>query len=228
MSKGHAKGLARGAGQCGADRTLTSEWHAESPDAVLERLDAHPTGLSPEQIGARQAEYGPNRLPEAPRPSPWRRLLRQFHNILIYVLLASAMVTALLAHWLDTVVILAVVIANAVIGFIQEGKAEEAMASLRRLLALKAAVIRDDQRQTVAGAELVPGDVVLLESGDRVPADLRLLEVHDLHVQEAILTGESEAVKSRSTRSVPRPRSETVAPWPSAARSSRGAVPRGW
>ncbi|MDG4867277.1 cation-transporting P-type ATPase [Guyparkeria sp. 1SP6A2] len=179
------------------DKGTSSQWHAEAPDVVLARLDAHATGLSREQIEDRQAKYGPNRLPEAERPSPWRRLLRQFHNILIYVLLASAMVTALLAHWLDTVVILAVVIANAVIGFIQEGKAEEAMDSLRRLLALKAAVIRDNQRQTVPGEELVPGDVVLLESGDRVPADLRLLEVHDLHVQEAILTGESEAVKKQ-------------------------------
>ncbi|MFP4639114.1 MAG: cation-translocating P-type ATPase [Guyparkeria sp.] len=173
-------------------------WHAQRPEAVLEALDSRPDGLGTDEVEARRDEHGPNRLPEAARPSPWRRLLRQFNNILIYVLLGAAAITALMAHWVDTAVIVAVVLANAVIGFIQEGRAEQAMDAIRKMLALKAGVIRDGRRQAVAAEDLVPGDIVLLEPGDRVPADLRLLEVHDLRVQEAVLTGESLAVEKRS------------------------------
>ena len=170
-------------------------WHAESAEATLEALDSSTDGLSAEQVETGRAEHGPNRLPEPERPGAWRRFLRQFHNILIYVLLAASLVTALMAHWIDTGVILAVVVANAVIGFIQEGRAEEAMGAIRGMLALKAGVIRDGRRQTVPAEELVPGDIVLLEAGDRVPADLRLLAGRDLHVQEAVLTGESVPVE---------------------------------
>jgi calcium-translocating P-type ATPase len=111
--------------------------------------------------------------------------------MLIYVLIGAAIVTAGLQHWVDTGVILTVVLANAVIGFVQEGKAETAMAAIRNLLAPRAAVQRDGHRMTVDGADLVPGDIVLLEAGDKVPADLRVLESRGLTVQEAILTGES-------------------------------------
>ncbi|KTG17294.1 MULTISPECIES: cation-transporting P-type ATPase [unclassified Guyparkeria] len=173
-------------------------WHSQPAQSVLEALESGRDGLSEDQIEGRRAEYGPNRLPEARRPSAWRRLLRQFHNILIYVLLAASVVTALMAHWIDTAVILAVVLANAAIGFVQEGRAEQAMGAIRRMLALKAGVIRDGRRQAVPAEELVPGDVVLLEAGDRVPADLRLLGGRDLHVQEAILTGESVPVEKGS------------------------------
>ncbi|MCA1790820.1 MAG: cation-transporting P-type ATPase [Thioalkalivibrio sp.] len=169
-------------------------WHAEGAEAVLEAVGSRRDGLKAGEAEARLGEHGPNRLPEAARPSAWRRLLRQFHNILIYVLLVSAAITALMAHWIDTAVIVAVVVANAVIGFIQEGRAEQAMDAIRKMLALKAGVIRDGRRQAVTAEDLVPGDIVLLEAGDRVPADLRLLEVHDLRVQEAVLTGESLAV----------------------------------
>ena len=170
-------------------------WHAQRPEAVLEALDSRPEGLGTDEVEARLDEHGPNRLPAADRPSAWWRLLRQFHNILIYVLLAASLVTALMAHWIDTAVILAVVVANAVIGFVQEGRAEQAMGAIRRMLALKAGVIRDGRRQAVPAEELVPGDIVLLEAGDRVPADLRLLGGHDLHIQEAVLTGESVPVR---------------------------------
>ncbi|TKA91063.1 HAD family hydrolase [Guyparkeria sp. SB14A] len=171
----------------------SQSWHAESPDAVLAGLETRPDGLASAEVTERRERFGANRLPEAPRPPAWRRLLRQFHNILIYVLLGAAAVTAVLGHGIDTAVILAVVLANALIGFIQEGRAEQAMDAIRHMLALKAAVVRDGQRQAIPGDELVPGDIVLLEAGDRVPADLRLLEVHDLHVDEAVLTGESLA-----------------------------------
>ena len=122
--------------------------------------------------------------------------------MLIYVLLAAAVVTALLGEWVDTGVILAVVLVNAVIGFVQEGKAEQALEGIRQMLSLEAAVVREGRRQTIAAEELVPGDVVLLESGDRVPADLRLLSARNVRVEEAALTGESVPV-NKGTEPVP-------------------------
>ena len=137
--------------------------------------------------------------PTCRRRGPLLRFLSQFHNVLIYVLLGAAVVTGALQHWVDTGVILAVVLANAVIGFIQEGKAEAAMAAIRGMLAPRAAVLRDGARVTVDGADLVPGDIVLLEAGDKVPADLRVIEARGLAAQEAILTGESVPVEKGST-----------------------------
>ena len=171
-----------------------SGWHAQTDRAVLDALGAETHGLSANQAHERRAHWGPNRLAQAPRASAWLRFFLQFHNILIYVLLGCAAITALLAHWADTAVILAVVIANAVIGFVQEGKAEQAMDAIRHMLAPQANVIRAGERKSIAGEELVPGDVVLLEAGDKVPADLRLLSTHGLSIQEAILTGESVPV----------------------------------
>ncbi|MDN3721417.1 HAD-IC family P-type ATPase [Roseibium salinum] len=115
--------------------------------------------------------------------------------MLIYVLIGSAIVTAALQHWVDTGVILAVVIANAVIGFVQEGRAEQAMEAIRGMLAPRSAVLRDGRRQSVDAEGLVPGDVVLIEAGDRVSADLRLIEARSLKAEEAILTGESVPVE---------------------------------
>lgn len=166
-------------------------WHDRYPDEVLRELETSPSGLSEMQAEKRRLQHGLNRLPEPPRRSAVKRLLLQLHNILIYVLLASAAVTALLGHFVDTGVILAVVIANAIIGFVQEGKAEKAMESIREMLAPSASVLRAGERQTVSGESLVPGDVVLLEAGDKVPADLRLLQTYGLQIQEAVLTGES-------------------------------------
>ena len=143
----------------------------------------------------RLEQYGPNLLTPANRRGPLLRFLLQFHNVLIYVLLASACVTALLAHWVDTGVIVGVVFINAVIGFIQEGKAEKAMDAIRRMLSPEATVMRDGKREVIAAEALVPGDIVLLQSGDKVPADLRLLSVKNLRIEEAALTGESTAVE---------------------------------
>ncbi|MGV3591280.1 MAG: cation-transporting P-type ATPase [Gammaproteobacteria bacterium] len=174
------------------------DWHAASPESVLAILQSAPEGLAEDEVQARLQRHGHNRLPEAPRPGPVVRFLAQFDNILIYVLLACAGVTALLQHWIDTVVILAVVIANALIGFVQEGKAESAMDAIRRILAPQASVYRNGRRRSIAADELVPGDVVFVEAGDKVPADLRLLQAHGLSAQEAILTGESVPVGKRS------------------------------
>ena len=165
--------------------------HAEEAAAVLDALHSRAEGLSAEEAAQRLAQHGANRLPQAPRKHPLLRFLAHFHNVLIYVLLAASVVTAALGHWIDTGVILAVVVANALIGFIQEGKAEEAMAAIKSMLAPHSAVLRDGRRQSLDAADLVPGDIVLLEAGDRVPADLRLINARGLKCEEAVLTGES-------------------------------------
>ena len=173
--------------------------HATPAADCLAGLAATPDGLTATEAARRLADHGPNRLPEVRARGPLVRFLRHFHNVLIYVLIGAAVVTGALQHWVDTGVILAVVLANAIIGFIQEGKAEAAMAAIRGMLAPKAAVLRDGRRVSVDGADLVPGDIVLLEAGDKVPADLRVIEARGLAAQEAILTGESVPVeKGRS------------------------------
>ncbi len=169
--------------------------HATPATDCLADLASTPDGLSATEAMRRLAEHGPNRLPEVRAHGPVVRFLRQFHNVLIYVLIGAAVVTGALQHWVDTGVILAVVLANAIIGFIQEGKAEAAMAAIRGMLAPKAAVLRDGRRVSVDGADVVPGDIVLLEAGDKVPADLRVIEARGLAAQEAILTGESVPVE---------------------------------
>ncbi len=171
---------------------------AEPASAVLDALESTPRGLTGDEARRRQKQYGPNSLPTAPRAGPVRRFLRQFNNLLILVLIAAAVITALLQHWVDTVVILAVVVINAVIGFVQEGKAEAALESLRDMLAPRANVLRDGTRETVQALDLVPGDIVLLKAGDKVPADLRLIETAGLSVEEAILTGESVPVRKNT------------------------------
>ncbi len=140
----------------------SDSWHNLAPADVLTQLVSNTDGLSTDTARERHAIHGANRLPEPPKRSPVIRFLLQFHNILIYVLLAAAAVTALLDHWVDTSVIVAVVLVNAIIGFLQEGKAEQAMAAIRQMLAPQAAVLRDGKRTTIAGEMLVPGDIVLL------------------------------------------------------------------
>ena len=167
-------------------------WHALSAGEALQRLqtdDRH--GLAHAEVARRLARFGPNRLPAPPRRPAWLRLLQQFHNVLIYVMLAAAAVTAALAHWIDTGVLLGAVIVNAIIGFLQEGKAESALDAIRRMLSHQATVLRGGERQLVAADQLVPGDIVILASGDKVPADLRILTARSLRADEAVLTGES-------------------------------------
>jgi magnesium-transporting ATPase (P-type) len=174
---------------------LDQNWHNLPAQQAIDELHSTPSGLKESEVLTRLSEYGSNLLPQPAQRGLLMRFLLQFHNILIYVLLASAATTLLLNHILDTLVILAVVFLNALIGLIQEGKAEKAMDAIRHMLALQASVLRDGQRHSIAGEKLVPGDIVLLEAGDKVPADLRLLQSHDLQIQEAILTGESIPVE---------------------------------
>ena len=170
------------------------EAHASAIDDTLDRLDTRTEGLSAIEAARRLTEQGPNRLPEAKERNVVLRFLSHFHNVLIYVLLGAAVVTALLQHWVDTGVILAVVIVNAIIGFVQEGRAEQAMAAIRDMLAPQSAVLRDGVRISVEAEDLVPGDIVQIEAGDRVPADVRLIKARGLKAEEAVLTGESVPV----------------------------------
>ena len=170
-------------------------WHAMSAEEVLQGLETDGEGLSSAQARERLEQYGPNCLPEAKPRSALVRFFSHFNNLLIYVLLAAAVIAAALNHWIDTVVILMVVVVNAIIGFIQEGKAEDALRAIRQMLSANAMVIRDGKRESIPADQLVPGDRVLLQSGDKVPADLRLLKLKNLQVQEAALTGESVPVE---------------------------------
>jgi magnesium-transporting ATPase (P-type) len=173
----------------------TFEWHSLPTGEVFSQLEATPGGLSHEEARRRLDQHGPNRLPPPYRRSALQRLALQFHNVLIYVLIAAAAVTAALGHWVDTGVILGVVVINALIGFIQEGRAEQALDAIREMLSPQATVLRDDERHAVPAEDLVPGDVVLLSSGDKVPADLRLFRARGLRIDEALLTGESVPAK---------------------------------
>lgn len=146
------------------------------------------------EAAARISQFGPNQLPAAKPRGPVRRFLAQFNSLLIRVLLVAAVITGALGHFADTTVILMVAVFNAAIGFIQEGKAERALQAIRQMLSPRATVLRDGHRKSVPAEELVPGDVVLLEPGDKVPADIRLTRVKGLRVQEAALTGESVPV----------------------------------
>ncbi len=176
------------------DHNAVSSWHAEAVTTAMDGLDATEHGLTDVEATARLAQFGRNELPEQKRAGPLRRFLAQFNNLLIYVLIGAAVVTGVLGYTKDTLVILAVVFVNAAIGFVQEGRAEAAIAALHRMLAPVASVLRGNQRRRVDAAELVPGDIILIEAGDRVPADARLIEAAALKVQEAILSGESVPV----------------------------------
>ncbi len=169
-------------------------WHAIDAAAALAALQSGPGGLGEDEAERRFAAHGPNRLPQGKQRGPLLRLLAQIHNLLIYVLLAAGVLSAVIGHVTDAVVILAVVVVNALIGFIQEGRAERALEAIRGMIDPRASVMRAGRRITIGADRLVPGDIVLLEAGDRVPADLRLIKARSLRVDEAILTGESVPV----------------------------------
>src|SRR5271169_4146916 len=167
-------------------------WHAVPADEVIGRLKTDPaTGLDIAEASQRLVKYGPNRLPEGKQRGALIRFLAQLNNVLVFVLLGAGFVKLMVGLWLDAAVILGVVIINALLGFIQEGKAEKALDSIRNMLSAEARTIRSRETRLIPAEELVPGDVVLLESGDRIPADLRLVDVKNLRTEEAALTGES-------------------------------------
>ncbi len=169
-------------------------WHALAAAEVLARLESGAAGLDTEEAARRLAAHGPNRLPPAKRRGPIARFVAQFDNVLIYVLLAAGAVTLVQGHLVDASVIFGVIVINAIIGFIQEGKAERALEAIAAMLSMSAVRLSRGRKTVVATTELVPGDVVLLQAGDKVPADLRLIEARSLRIQEASLTGESVPV----------------------------------
>jgi len=173
---------------------VRADWHAHSIEQALAALEVTDQGLTQAEADQRLTRHGPNRLAEAPAPGVLVRLLRQFNNLLLYVLMGAATVTAFMGHWVDTGVIAAVVVLNAVIGFVQEGKAEAALQAIRHMLSPRAVVLRDGHPTDLEAVHLVPGDVVQLASGDRLPADVRLIQAHNLRLDEAALTGESVPV----------------------------------
>jgi cation-transporting P-type ATPase F len=173
-------------------------WHHLPVEEVLRFLDVNPSsGLSREEVSRRQKAFGPNRVTLRRGTPPWIKFLQQFNQPLVYILLVAVAVTAFLGEWVDSSVIFGVVFINAIIGFFQEAKAEKAIEALAKMVPTETDVRRDGRKQRIHSEELVPGDVVLLQSGDRVPADVRLVHVRNLQVDESALTGESLPVAKR-------------------------------
>lgn len=203
MMRRSGKAVAHSASQRQDGESEGSDWHAQAYTDTFEKLDSKQQGLAQQEAIDRLETYGPNQLPEPEARGPLLRFFSQFHNVLIYVLLLASAVTAMLGHWVDAGVIMGVVVVNAIIGFLQEGKAEDALKAIRNMLSSYAMVIRDGHQIKLAATDLVPGDIVFLQSGDKVPADLRLFRTKGLQIQESALTGESVAVE-KITDPVPR------------------------
>ena len=175
------------------------EAHAKPIDAVVAALEAHVEhGLTTQEARERLQKFGPNELTEKPRPGFLALLWDQFNNYLVIILIIAALIALALGEWVDSVAIMCIVVLNAIVGVIQESKAEQALAALKKMAAPNAQVIRDGHQITVAGRELVPGDLVLLEAGNYVPADMRLVSTVNLKVEEASLTGESVPVEKHA------------------------------
>src|SRR5438445_4053082 len=191
-------------------RSMADDWHALRPEAVLQRLESSPIGLTTRESAARLARVGPNELVQTMRISPLRILLSQFTDVLVIVLIIAAIISAALglaqnetSDLYDAILIIAIVIMNAVLGFLQEYRAERSLEALKTLAAPRAHVVREGAVVAIPSRELVPGEVIVLAAGDRVPADARLLEAASLRVNEASLTGESLPV-SKATEALPR------------------------
>ncbi len=177
------------------------QWHCMSPEEVLRMMNTSPSGLSDQEATNRLEEHGPNELLEKKNIPSWLLFLRQFKDFMILVLFAAAIISGIIGELTDTIIIIVIVLLNAIIGFIQEYRAEKAMAALKKIAALQTTVLRDNRQVQLPSADLVPGDVVLLEAGNAVPADVRLLESHSIRIEEAALTGESVAA-DKSTKSL--------------------------
>ncbi len=171
-------------------------WHTLEPVQIAERLHTHLTrGLTPDEAARRLMEYGPNELQAVHRVSPWALLLEQFKNVLILILLLAVGLSAMLGHSVEAVVIGIIVLFAVLLGFVQEYQAERAIEALRQMAAPTATVLRAGEEQDIAASELVPGDIILLGTGDKVPADARLIESVNLRIEESALTGESLPVE---------------------------------
>jgi len=175
------------------------EWHNLSPDEALKKLESSHAGLSASEAQSRLREYGPNELEQRKKAPAILLFLRQFRSPLVYILVAAVIIEFVLGKYLDASVILVVLLLMATIGFVQEGRAERAMEALMEMAAPRAKVRRGGKVQDIRAREVVPGDILVLESGDKVPADARLIEASNLSVNEASLTGESMAVDKHTS-----------------------------
>ncbi|MGO3909953.1 cation-transporting P-type ATPase [Huaxiibacter chinensis] len=173
-------------------------YYQQTVDDTLANINSTPDGLSSTEALARLQQYGENALPQKKGKPAWLRFLAHFNDVLIYVLLVAALLKLFMGHWVDMFVILGVAIINALIGHIQESNAEKSLQSIRNMLSSEAVVVRQGNHETISTTALVPGDIVVIRAGDRIPADLRVIEAHNLRVEEAILTGESTVVEKNS------------------------------
>ncbi len=180
-------------------------WHAMRAEEVEKRLRVDPDhGLDVAEAAERLRTYGPNRLPQGKKKGPLMRFLAQFNNILVYVLLTAGFIKLMLSLWLDASIIFAVVLLNSLLGFLQEGRAEKALDSIRNMLSAEARAVRSGETRLIPAEELAPGDIVLLESGDRIPADMRLIDAKNLRTEEAALTGESVPAEKTTDPVIPK------------------------
>jgi Ca2+-transporting ATPase len=181
------------------ENQVQANWHTLSPEQILKQL-ATPSesGLTSEEAAKRLQTYGPNQLAEAPGVTFWQMLIDQFNNFVVILLIVAAIISAILGDIEEAAAIMAIVILNATLGVVQERRAEQALAALKKLSTPEAQVVRDGQRQLVSSTKLVPGDIVMLEAGNYVPADIRLLEAANLRIEEAALTGESVPVQKNA------------------------------
>jgi Ca2+-transporting ATPase len=173
-------------------------WHQKSSDSIIEELKSSARGLSSEEAATRLGEYGPNELKEKAKKTVLMMFLDQFKDFMILVLIAAAVISGSIGELSDTIAIIVIIVLNAVIGFVQEYRAEKAMAALKKMAAHSATAIRNGAPETVSASQLVPGDIIVLEAGKIVPADMRVTESAQLKVEEAALTGESEAVEKHT------------------------------
>jgi Ca2+-transporting ATPase len=176
----------------------TKTWFQLSIDDVFNLLQSSMNGISSSQAEQRLQEVGPNELAEAHKVSPWEILLQQFKNVLILILLIATAISFVLGHGIESLVIAIIVLFAVGLGFFQEYRAERAIEALRQMSAPTASVIRDGKEEVIPARELVPGDVILLHTGDRVPADSRIIESLNLQLEEAALTGESLPVEKHT------------------------------
>ncbi len=180
---------------------LQKPWHQLGREEVASLLTtSREQGLSEREAANRLVQFGPNRLDEAPPPTIWQQLWEQFNNFVVLLLVAASVVSAFLGEWVEASAILAIVVLNAGFGILQERRAEQALAALRRLASPDAQVLRDGHRKTIPSYNLVPGDIVFIEAGNYIPADLRILESVNLRIEEAALTGESVPVEKTAAR----------------------------
>jgi P-type Ca2+ transporter type 2C len=166
-------------------------WHTLSLDVIYARLQSSPLGLTDIEAGCRLAKHGPNELQGSPGPSPWRLLFEQFKNVLIVILLAATVLSVFLGHGIEAIAIAVIVLFAILLGFVQEYRAERAIDALRRMAAPTATVLRTGQEVELPARDLVPGDIIVLRAGDRIPADARVIETVNLRIEESALTGES-------------------------------------